>query len=40
VATSTGPSVWPKPSRMSLPVNSNHLFVTSALRGSPAVANV
>ena len=38
VAKSTGPSVWPKPSRIFLPVRRSHASVTSALSGSPAVA--
>ena len=38
VASSTGPSVWPKPSRIFLPVRRSHWMVTSALSGSPAVA--
>ena len=38
VARSTGPSVWPKPSRIFLPVRRSHWMVTSAFKGSPAVA--
>ena len=38
VARSTGPSVWPKPSRIFLPVRRSHWMVTSAFSGSPAVA--
>ena len=38
VAKSTGPSVWPKPSRIFLPVSFSHWMVTSAFSGSPAVA--
>ena len=40
VASSTGPSVWPKPSRILLPVKRSHANVTSAFSGSPAVAKL